>query len=102
MARKYNNKTYDTKEIAEFFSMKPIDVYKNIYKGNRLDLVYTVLSNDKLTTKQKRTYLFYNTSMSEKMKDKLWERYFGDYGYAYCKATSISLEFEIIQEGGSV
>ena len=102
MARKYKRKTYDTNIIADFFSMQPIDVYKHIAIGNRLDLVYTVLNNDSLTTKQKRTYLFYNTSLSLGMKNKLWERYNGDYGFSYCQSTSMSLEFEIIQEGGSV
>ena len=102
MKRKYTKSSIDTRKIADFFGMQRIDVNKHIAKGNRLDLVYSVLSNDDLTTKEKRTYLFHNTSLSLGMKNNLWERYCGDYGYAYCKSGSYSLEFEIIQEGGQV
>ena len=102
MKRKYNKKLYDSNKIADFFSMTNLDVYKHIKKGNRLDLVYKVLNNDNLTLKEKRAYLFYNTSLSLGMKNNLWERYTGDYGYAYCKSGSYSLEFKIIQEEGQV
>lgn len=75
---------------------------KHIAKGNRLDLVYSVLSNANLTTKEKRDYLYNNTSLSLGMKNNLFERYMGDYGFSYCKTGSYSLEFKIHQEGGQV
>ena len=102
MKRKYNRVLIDTRIISDFFGMSRIDVNKHIAKGNRLDLVYSVLNNDSLSIKEKRTYLFHNTSLSLGMKNNLWERFTGDYGYAYCKSGSYSLEFEIIQEGGQV
>ena len=102
MKRKYNKTLIDTRKIADFFGMAHIDVYKHIKKGNRLDLVYSVLSNDDLTIKEKRTYLFHNTSLSLGMKNNLWERFTGDYGFEYCKTGSNSLDVLIQQEGGKL
>ena len=102
MGRKSNKKTYDPDKIADFFGMDKIYIRRHIANGKRLDLVYLVLSNDDLTIKEKRDYLFYKTSLSSNMKINLWERFTGDFGYNYCKSGSYSLEFEIIQEGGAV
>ena len=83
-----------TNKIADFFGMSRTDVNKNIAKGNRLDLVYSVLSKDNLTLSQKKDYLR-NTSLSEGMKNNLFERYMGDYGFEYCRTGSNSLEVRI-------
>ena len=102
MKRKYNRSLIDTRLIADFFGMSRSDVNKHLAKNRRLDLIYKVFNNDNLTTKEKRTYLYHNTNMSLEMKNNLWERFNGDYGYNYCKTGSMSLDFEILQEGGAV
>jgi len=102
MKRKYNKSLIDTNLIADFFSMSRIDVNKHIAKNRRLDLIYKVFTNDNLTTKEKRTYLYHNTNLSLEMKNNIYERFMGDYGFSYCKTGSMSLDFEIIQEGGAI
>ncbi len=99
---KQSKSIIDPKEIAKFFDMELQNIHKHIAKGFRLDLIYIVFNDDKLTTKQKRTYLYHNTSLSLGMKNSLFERYIGDYGYAYAKSGSYSLDFEIHQERGTV
>ena len=102
MDRKHNKSIVDTKIIADFFGMPRIIVNRHIVTGKRLDFVYSVLNNDNVSLKDKRNYLFKNTSLSLNMKINLWERFIGDFGYEYCKSGSYSLDFEIIQEGGTV
>jgi len=94
MKHKYTKKLIDIKELADFFGMEKVDIGKHFAKGNRLDYIYIVLNRDDLTTREKKTYL-YKTSMSEAFKDNIWQRFSGDYWFAYCRGKSKSLEFRI-------
>jgi hypothetical protein len=88
-----NKSLIDTKLIADFFGMSRLVVNKHLAKKSPLDLIYIVFNDDNLTTREKRTYLYHNTDLTLNMKNNLWERFNGDYGFEYCKTGSMSLEF---------
>lgn len=94
MKRKYVKKLISTRELADFFSMHNVDVYRCLRMGLRLDYVYIVFNRDDLTIKEKREWL-YKTSMSKRKKDNIFERCMGDYGFLYNRSKSKSLEFRI-------
>ena len=101
MNDKRNKQQIKNSVLAEYFYMHKTQISRHLKSGLRLDYIYIVLNRPDLTTKEKRNYIF-NTSMSFSMKENIWSRYQGDYGFAYCQQKSNSLEFEIIQEGGAV
>jgi len=80
--------------LIDFFSMHRTAIYRHIKRGLRLDYIYIVLNRPELTTKEKRDYI-YKTSMSFGMKENIWSRYQGDYGFLYCQDKSNSLEFRV-------
>jgi hypothetical protein len=80
--------------LTDFFSMHLTQVSRHLKSGLRLDNIYIVLNRPDLTTKEKRDYVF-RCSMSFSMKENIWNRFQGDYGYAYCKQKSNSLEFRV-------
>jgi len=94
MKRKYIKKVIKIDVLADFFGMEKVDIGKAFAKGYRLDYVYIVFNRDDLTIREKKTYL-YKTSMSESFKNNIWQRFSGDYWFAYCKNKSNSLEVTI-------
>lgn len=94
MKQKNNKYRVKTSLLVDFFSMPLSVVNRHLRSGLRLDCLYIVLNRPDLTTKQKRDFVF-NTSMSFSMKENIWNRFQGDYGFAYCKQKSNSLEFRV-------
>jgi hypothetical protein len=77
-------KIVPTKVLADYFAMSNSDVCRNLRRGVRLDFVYIVFEDESIPRKKKREYL-YNTSIDEKTKDNIWQRYIGDWGFPYCQ-----------------
>lgn len=60
--------------IAAYLDMNPTNVSRYIKRGDRMDLVYAVLTRTDLTDKQKKNYIM-GTSLSEYFKSKIWRVY---------------------------
>lgn len=94
MGRANSNYKVKTSILVEYFQMPRSIVNRHLKSGLRLDYCYLVLNRIDLSTKEKRNYIF-NTSMSFSMKENIWNRFQGDYGFAYCKQKSNSIEFRV-------
>ena len=85
MKKRVNKKSLIRKTtLKDFFGMSSKDVSLYFSKGCYLDFIYIVLNRDDLTRAEKKKYI-YSLSITEEIKDNLWQRFCGDFWFKYCK-----------------
>ena len=82
----------DVELLVDFYDLNRGDILRHINMWKRLDFIYIIFTSKKYSIREKRDYLM-KTSLSDKMKNTIFERFTGDYGFKYCKQKSHSREF---------